>query len=226
MPVKKLALGAFIAGIITLYFVGGGEKYLDIHLYQGLFERSPIATATVFFIVFFVGTSCSLPVAGVLTVFSGIIFGALAGFSISLIAITLGGTVALYSTRYLFYDFVKRRFSNQVDLVNRGIEKEGAFYLFGLRMIPVIPFWSLNLLMGLTSMQVSIFMLATLFGMMPVLFILAYTGSQLGDIESFSMAAIFTPGLLLSLALLASFPILARVFVGVGRRLKTRLSQS
>jgi uncharacterized membrane protein YdjX (TVP38/TMEM64 family) len=218
MPLKKIALAIFLITIITLYFAGGGEKYLSINLYQELFEQSPLATASVFFAVFLLGTSCSLPVAGVLTVASGIIFGTLTGFSISLIATTLGGTVALYSTRFLFHDFIKRRFTNQIDMVNKGIEKEGAVYLFGLRMIPIIPFWSLNLLMGLTAMRVPVFMLATSCGMVPVILILAYTGSQLGDIETFSMADVFTPGLILALSLLATFPLLAKAIVHLARR--------
>jgi len=218
VPLKKLVLAAFITAIIVLYFAGGGEKYFSIHLYQDLFERSPIVTTAIFFVVFLIGTSCSLPVAGVLTVTSGIVFGAFIGFAISLAATTLGGTVALYSTRFLFHDLIKRRFPGQVDVVNKGIEKEGAIYLFGLRMIPIIPFWLLNLLMGLTSMQIHVFMLATLFGMMPVLAILTYTGSQLGEIETFSMTAIFTPGLALSLILLASFPFIAKAIVRFTRR--------
>ena len=218
MPVKKLALAAFIATIIILYFVGGGEKYLSIRLYQDLFAQSPVITAGVFFVVFLIGTSCSLPITGALTVASGIVFGAATGFSISLLASTLGGTVALYSTRYIFHDLIKRRFPGQVDLVNEGIEKEGAFYLFGLRMIPVIPFWLLNLLIGLTSMRVPVFMLATLCGMIPVMLILAYAGSQLGEIETFSMSAIFTPGLILALTLLGSFPFLAKAIVSYTRR--------
>lgn len=218
MPVKKFALAAFITTIIILYFVGGGEKYLSIRLYQDLFEQSPIATAGVFFVVFLAGTSCSLPVTGALTVVSGIVFGAGTGFSISLLASTLGGTVALYSTRYILHDLVKRRFPGQVDVVNEGIEKEGAFYLFGLRMIPVIPFWLLNLLIGLTSMRVPVFMLATLCGMIPVMLILAYAGSQLDEIETFSMSAIFTPGLILALTLLGSFPFLAKAIVAYTRR--------
>jgi uncharacterized membrane protein YdjX (TVP38/TMEM64 family) len=218
MPFKKLALAFLIAGIIGLYFLGGGEKYLDIHFYQALFEQSPISTAAVFFFVFVIGTSCSLPVTGALAVAAGIVFGAVPGFIIASCATTLGGTVALYSSRFIFYDLVKRRFTAQVDVINKGIEKEGAFYLFGLRMIPIIPFWSLNLLMGLTSMRVPVFMLATLFGMIPVLLILTYTGSELGDIDNISLSAVFTPGLLLSMALLASFPFIAKAIVGFLRR--------
>jgi len=218
MPYKKIALAAVITTIIILYFVGGGEKYLNIRLYQDLFASSPFATATIFFVVFFVGTSCSLPVTGVLALASGIVFGTVNGFLLSLFSTTLGGTVALYSTRFLFYDLIKRRFGVQVDMVNKGIEKEGAFYLFGLRMVPVIPFWSLNLLMGLTSMPVPVFMLATFCGMVPVLLIFAYTGNQLGNIESFSLAAVFTPGLILALCLMASFPLLARLLLKLLQR--------
>jgi len=218
MPFKKLALAVFIASMIILYLVGGGEKYFSIDLYQNLFESSPVATAAVFFTAFFIGTSFSLPVTGVLGVAGGIVFGTLIGFSLSLVATTLGGTVALYSTRYLFHDLIKRRFTSQIDLVNKGIEKEGAFYLFGLRMIPVLPFGLLNLLMGLTSMRVPVFMLATFCGMVPVLLILSYAGNELGNIESFSLAEVFTPGLILALSLMATFPLLAKALLNLVRR--------
>ena len=221
---KKLILAAIIATVMVLYFVGGGEKYLDIHLYQDLFERSPLVTSVVFFMVFFVGTSCSLPVTAALAVASGIVFGSVAGFAISSLSTTLGGTVAFLITRYIFHDFIRERFPEQVAMVNKGIEKEGAFYVFGLRMIPVIPFWTLNLALGLTSMRVSLFTLATMLGMIPVLLILTYTGSQLGEIETFSVAAVFTPGVILSLALLASFPFIAKALLGFSRRLAKRES--
>lgn len=213
MPVKKLILALFIATMIVLYFAGGGEKYLDIHMYQDLYGASPVSTAAVFFLVFMAGTACSLPVTGVLAITGGIVFGTLTGFTLSLLASTLGGTAALYSSRYLFHDLVSRRFAPQLDMVNKGIANEGAFFLFGLRMIPVIPFWGLNLLMGLTAMRVPVFMLATLLGMVPVMLILSYTGNELGEIEHFSLAEVFTPDLLLALLLLASFPVLARLLV-------------
>jgi uncharacterized membrane protein YdjX (TVP38/TMEM64 family) len=222
MPVRKIALAGLIVTVIVLYFAGGGDQFLSIRLYQDLFDQSPVRTALVFFTIFFVSTSCSLPVTGVLSVVSGIVFGPVTGFLISLIASTLGGTVALFSTRYLFHDLVKRRFSVHIDVINKGIENEGAFYLFGLRMVPVIPFWLLNLLVGLTSMRVLAFFVATLGGMVPILLILVYTGSQLGNIETFNMAAIFTPGLILALCLLATFPFLARAIVKVTRRFNDR----
>jgi len=219
MPFKKIAVGLFIATVIVLYFAGGGEKYLDIHLYQGLYQTSPVLTAAVFFLVFMAGTAFSLPVTGLLAISGGIVFGTFTGFVLSLLSSTLGGTISLYSSRYLFHDLVKRRFAPQLDMVNKGIANEGAFYLFGMRMIPIIPFWGLNLLMGLTTMKVPVFMLATLLGMVPAIMILSYTGNELGEIENLSLAEIFSPGLILALCLLASFPILARLLV---RWLRTR----
>lgn len=219
MPLKKLALAALIAAVVTAYFTVGGERLLNVGLYQSFFEQSPLQTAAVFFLVFFAGTSFSLPITGVLSVVSGIIFGPVIGFLISLFACTLGGTVALFSTRFLFHDVVKRRFSVHINMINRGIEKEGAFYLFGLRMVPVIPFALLNLLVGLTSMRAPLFFISTLAGMIPILMVLTYTGSQIGNIESFSFSAILTPGLILSLCLLAAFPFLARAIVRLTRRI-------
>lgn len=226
MPYKKIALAAVIGAIIILYFVGGGEKYLDIRLYQDLFASSPFITAAIFFAVFFIGTACSLPVTGVLALISGVVFGTLTGFLLSSFATTLGGTVALYSTRFLFYELIERRFSVQVDMVNKGVEKEGALYLFGLRMVPVIPFWTLNLLMGLTTMPAPVFMLATFLGMMPVLMIFAYTGNQLGSIENLSLASVLTPGLILALCLLASFPLLARLVLKIVRNILSSKQRS
>jgi len=219
MPLKKLALAALIAGVVIAYFTAGGERLLNVGLYQSFFEQSPLQTAAVFFLVFFAGTSFSLPITGVLSVVSGIIFGPVIGFLISLFACTLGGTVALFSTRFLFHDLVKRRFSVHINMINRGIEKEGAFYVFGLRMVPVIPFALLNVLVGLTSMRAPIFFISTLAGMIPILMVLTYTGSQIGNIESFSFSAILTPGLILSLCLLAAFPFLARAIVRLTRRI-------
>jgi uncharacterized membrane protein YdjX (TVP38/TMEM64 family) len=225
MPIKKLLLALFIAAMIILYLAGGGEKYLDIHMYQDLYAASPLSTAAVFFLVFMIGTAFSLPVTAVMAISGGIVFGTLTGCVISLLSSTLGGTIALYSSRYLFHDLVSRRFAPQLDMVNKGVANEGAFFLFGLRMIPVIPFWGLNLLMGLTTMKVPVFMTATLLGMVPVMLILSYTGNELGEIESFSVAEVFTPGLILAMCLLASFPILARLLVRLLRARRNAVNE-
>jgi len=226
MPVKKLALAALIATVAVLYLAGDGDEYLRLDFYRDIYAQSPVATVAVFLAIFVVGTGCSLPVTAAMAVLSGVVFGTFTGFLVSSIATTLGGTLALYSSRFLFHDLIERRFPGHITLVNKGISKEGAFYLFGLRMIPVIPFGVLNLLMGLTSMRVPVFMFATLCGMVPVLLILSYTGSQLGNIESFTVSAVFTPGLLLALALLGTFPFLAKAIIGFARRFSAQKGPS
>ena len=215
---KKIGLAAIIVTVIIFYFAVGGEQYLNIQMFQDLYARSPIGTIVVFFLVFLVGTTCSLPVAGVMSIASGAIFGHITGFLISIFAATLGGTLALFSVRILFHDFVQERFSTQTSVVNTCIEKEGAFFLFSLRMIPVIPFWLLNLVVGLTSMKVLTFLLTTLLGMIPVILILTYAGTQLSEIESISIAGVFTPGMIMALILLAAFPFLARAIVSLVRK--------
>ncbi len=218
MPVRKALLAAFIIAVVVLYFAGNGKQYLDVSIYQQLFEQSPWLTAAVFFGVFTAGTAFSLPVAGLLTLAGGAVFGTLTGFALSLTAATLGGTLALYSTRFVLHELVKRRFSVQLAVIDEGIRNGGGFYLFSLRMVTVIPFWLLNLLVGLTGMRVPVFVLATLTGMIPVVLILSYTGSQLGEIGEFSLRAIFTPGLITALLLLALFPLLARLALAAIRR--------
>ena len=217
--IKKMALAAILATVMILYFVGGSEKILDMHMYQDLFEKSPITTSLVFFVIFFIGTSCSLPITAVLAVTSGVLFGPFVGLLISSLATTMGGAVSFLSSRYILRDFIQQRFPAHIEVVNKGIETEGAFYIFGLRMIPVIPFWTLNLLTGLTSMPLWTFSLATMLGMIPILSIFAFTGSQLNSIETFSLGAVFTPGVIVSLILLASFPLIARALLGLTRRL-------
>lgn len=222
MPVRKLALLALVITVVILYLAGGGRQYAGVGVYRDLFSQSPWLTAAAFFAVYAAATAFSLPVAGLLTLAGGAVFGTMTGFALSLLAATTGGTLALCITRYILHDVVRRRFSTQLEVIDKGVRKEGALFLFGLRMVPVIPFWLLNLLLGLTRMRVRVFALASLTGMVPVVLILSYAGSQLGDIETFSLRAVFTPGLILALVLLACFPILARLMLGVARKLWQR----
>ena len=94
MPFRKLILVLLIVSVVVLFLTGASDKYLDIHLYQDLYRHSPVLTLGIFFIVFLLGTGFSLPVAGLLTTAGGVVFGTTAGFFVSLVALTLGGTVA------------------------------------------------------------------------------------------------------------------------------------
>lgn len=219
MNAKKLAVAVLIVIVIGLYLLGGSEEFINIDFYQNLFEQSPWQTAAVYFVLFVLGTSFSLPVTAILMVGSGIIFGLTTGTFISLFAMTLGGTVSCLSGRFLFRNVVERRFTGYIEIVNRGIAKEGAFYLFSLRIIPLLPFWVVNLSMGVTSIKVPVFMLATFTGMLPATLILVYAGSQLGSIKEFSLATVLSPGLILALCLMAGFPFIATYLLRLIRRL-------
>lgn len=218
MTLRHITLILVMLAVSTAYFAGGGEQLLNPQLYQEYFQRTPLMTAAIFCLVLVLGTATSLPVTGVLSVVAGIIFGTGPGVLLALSASSVGGTAAYLMSRYLFHDLVQQRFAVQLKVINRGIEREGAFYLFCLRMIPVIPFWLLNLLMGITPMGPGRFFLATVLGMLPVTAILANFGSELGDVASFSLRDIFTPGLILSLTLLASLPLMTRGVIFVLRR--------
>src|SRR5690554_2332422 len=183
MNAKKLLIAALILTAISLYLLGGGEKFLNIDFYQHLFQHSPWMTTAVYFVLFVLSTSFSLPVTAILMVGSGIIFGLTTGAIISIFAMTLGGTASCLSGRFLFRDIVERRLSGYIGIINRGLESEGGFYLFSLRIIPLLPFWLVNLSMGVTSVTVSVFMLATFFGMLTATLIFVYAGSQLGNIK-------------------------------------------
>lgn len=215
---KQISLLLVVAALVVAYVLGDGGRLLNPGMFREQFSLSPVTTALVFTLLYVLGTALSLPVTGVMTVISGMIFGRMIGVPLALFACTIGGTVAYLMSRYLLRDLVQQRFAVQMGVINKGIEREGAFYLFCLRMVPVIPFWLLNLIVGVTPIGVYRFVLATLLGMLPVVLILVNFGAQLGAVDEFSLAALFTPGLLLSLTLLATMPLLARGAVSLLRR--------
>ena len=218
MNIRKLALAAVIGTIICLYIFGGGQKYLNIDLYQNLFQESPWMTGGVYFLLCVLGTALSLPVTAIIMVGSGMLFGTGLGLVIALTAITIGGSISMLTGRFLFRDVVERRFSGYISIINNGLENEGVFYLLSLRLIPVFPFWMINLLLGITSVRVPVYLMTTYFGMAPVTLIFCYTGSQLASIEELNVSSVFTPGLIFAFCLLASFPFVAKALLKLARK--------
>jgi uncharacterized membrane protein YdjX (TVP38/TMEM64 family) len=212
MRILPLVLVVFV---MIFYWAVGGEQFLDPRLYQDYFERYPTSSAIIFFLTFTIGAALALPVISVFAVGSGILFGFWVGVPIALFAGSLGASCGFAVSRYALHDTIQRRYSDHLKVVNRGVEKDGVFYLISMRMIVVIPFGLLNLLMGLTPMRMSRFFVATFLGMMPATLILTYIGSRLGGIQSFKIDQIFTPSLILSLAMLATLPLLVRWFLSI-----------
>ena len=212
---KKLAVLLAVALLVAGFFLLDLHHYLNFSYIKskqavitGYFHAYPVKTVLAFFLVYLAVTSLSLPGAAVLSVLAGAMFGLPVGVVTVLLAATAGATAAFWLSRYIFHDFVQDRFADKLKAVNAGIEKDGAFYLFTLRLIPAFPFFVINLAMGLTPMRTAVFCAVSLFGMVPGSIIFVNVGTQLADLESLS--GILTPDLVFALGLLAVFPWVAR----------------
>jgi pyruvate/2-oxoglutarate dehydrogenase complex dihydrolipoamide dehydrogenase (E3) component/uncharacterized membrane protein YdjX (TVP38/TMEM64 family) len=213
MPIIKSALVVLIALIIGAYFVLDGQQYLSFGLFQQYFQQQPLIFALIYFVIYVLATSLSLPGAALLTIMGGMIFGLWVGVLLVSFASTLGATAAFLMSRFVLRDWVQAKFSNYLTAVNAGVEKNGALYLFSLRLIPLFPFWIINLVMGLMPIKVRTYYWVSQLGMLAGTFVFVNAGASLGAIDELSTAGILTPKVLLSFALLAAFPFIARYFL-------------
>ncbi len=220
MSVKKGALLLVIALIVGAYLVFDGEQYLSLGFFQDIYRQHPQATAAIYFVIYVVAAGLSLPGAALLTIIGGMIFGLCTGLLLVSFASSLGATLAFLVSRLLLRDWVQNKFSSYLVSVNRGIEKDGSFYLFTLRLIPAIPFWVINLVMGLTPMKAITFYWVSQLGMLAGTAVYVNAGAELGAVEEFSASGILTPTLLVSFLLLAIFPFIARSAMGFIQRRK------
>jgi len=210
----------FFTGLAALLFIAA-FFLLDIGHYLSLeFLKSKqqllmayatdnrILSVTVYFLLYVLAAAFSLPVTTLLTLAGGAIFGFTTGVFLTSFASTIGATLAFLFSRFLFKDTVQSKFSSYLKAVNSGIEKEGAFYLFTLRLVPIVPFFIANMLMGLTPIKTRTFYLVSQLGMLPSTAVFAFAGSQLAQITS--VTDIVSPTLLFAFALLGLFPITAK----------------
>ncbi len=211
---KKIILLA-IAVVVALVFAFDLHSALTLTgLKNGLEQfrsfqaESPWLVAGVFFLAYVVVTAFSIPGAAVMTLGAGALFGLLQGLLLVSFASTIGATLAFIGARYLLRDTVQSKFGKRLKAINQGVEKEGAFYLFTLRLVPVFPFFLVNLLMGLTAMKVWTFFWVSQVGMLAGTAVYVNAGTELAQIDSLS--GILSPGLILSFVLLGIFPLLAK----------------
>lgn len=212
---KKLGALALVAVVIGLFFWLDGPKYLDLQVLknsrdglQALYEQRPVLMLGGFFLLYVVAAAVSLPGAAVLTLAGSAVFGFWAGLLAVSFASSLGATVACALSRYVLRDMVRQRFTIAIAKMDTGVAHEGAWYLFSLRLVPVIPFFLINLAMGLTSMPLRTFYWVSQLGMLPGTAVYVNAGTELGRIES--LRDILSPGLLLAFVLLAVFPVAAK----------------
>lgn len=178
---------------------------------QAFYENNPWQMLGGYFGVYVLCTAFSLPGATILTLGAGAVFGLFTGSVLVSFASTLGATLAFLFTRYLLRTTVEAKFKSQVDSINRGIEKEGAFYLFTLRLVPVFPFFLINMVMGLTKMPLLVYAIVSQLGMLIGTIIYVNAGTQLSQLEGVS--GILSPGIIGSFVLLGLLPIGAKRFI-------------
>ena len=224
MTKGKLLLAASIVSAIALFLAFDLGQYLNLEFLKAQQARldayyrfHPLGTGLTYVVVYVVVTGLSLPGAVVMTLVGGAIFGLLWGTVIVSFASTTGATIAFVIARYLFRDAVQARFGDSLTTINHGMEKEGPYYLFTLRLVPAFPFVVINLAMALTSIPVITFAWVSALGMLAGTIVFVNAGTELGKIDDLS--GILSPALIASFALLGIFPLATRQVV---ERIKTR----
>jgi len=225
MRKSKIALLALIALMVAAFFYLDLGQYLNMETLKArqaevdaFYRENPATTIAVYFLVYVVMAALSLPGAVWITLAGGAIFGLWTGTLIVSFASSIGATLAFLVARFLLHDWVQDRFGRRLRAVNEGIERDGAFYLFTLRMVPLFPFWVINLVMALTPIRTWVFYVVSQVGMLAGTAVYVNAGSQLARIRS--LDGILSPSLLASLTLLGVFPLAARKVVELLRRQK------
>lgn len=232
MTLTRIALALFVVGLTGAYFLLDPGHYLggdcaNRLLSLACFESQraaveqfavahPVLVPGAFFAAYVLLTALSVPGAVVLTLIAGALFGVVEGTVLVSFASAIGATLAFLIARFLLRDAVQRRFGQRLAAFNRGVEREGAFYLFALRLVPAFPFFMINLAMALTPMRAATFYWVSQLGMLAGTLVYVNAGTQLGQIQSLS--GVLSPGLIASFALLGLFPLIARKTIDVFQR--------
>jgi uncharacterized membrane protein YdjX (TVP38/TMEM64 family) len=210
--VQRLLIVAAIIIIVILFKVLGLGQYLSLDYLKTsqdkfiqLYASHRFGVITTYMVVYIIVTALSLPGAAVMTLAGGAMFGFWIGFIVVSFASSIGATLACFVARFLLRDWVQNKFGEKLTAINRGIEKEGAFYLFSLRLVPIFPFFVINLVMGLTTMKLLTFYWVSQLGMLPGTMVFINAGKELGKIESLS--GILSHGVIISFVILGLFPI-------------------
>jgi pyruvate/2-oxoglutarate dehydrogenase complex dihydrolipoamide dehydrogenase (E3) component/uncharacterized membrane protein YdjX (TVP38/TMEM64 family) len=220
MTKSRLILICCVAAVIGAYFAFDLGRFVsldELRAQQDAIvayrDENMLEAALVYFVVYVAVTALSLPGAAVMTLAGGAFFGLLWGSALVSFASTIGATLAFLLARLLFRDAVQNRFGANLRAVNAGVARDGAFYLFTLRLVPLFPFFVINLLMALTPIRTLTFFLVSQLGMFPATLVYVNAGTHLANLDS--LAGILSPGLIVSFTLLGLFPLIARKLVAV-----------
>ncbi len=225
MNSRKLIIAVLLLAGIGAFFALDLGRYFSLTFikesqasFAELFSQRPVMVMLVFFATYVAITALSLPGAAIMTLAAGAIFGLVWGTLVVSFASTLGATLAMLAARYLLQGAVQERFGRRLAEVNRGIEKEGSFYLFTLRLIPAVPFFALNLLMGLTRMKTWTFFWVSQLGMFAGTVAYVNAGTQIAKIDS--LKSVLSPGLIGSFVLLGLLPLTIKKVLDFFKRRK------
>ena len=225
MKFHKLIIATLLLAGVAVFFALDFSRYVSLAFlkesqasFAVLFNQEPVKVTLAFFAVYVAVTALSLPGAAILTLAGGASFGLVWGTVVVSFASTVGATLAMLAARYLLRDAIQARFGRRLDEVNKGIEKEGAFYLFSLRLIPIVPFFALNLLMGLTRIKTWTYFWVSQLGMFAGTVAYVNAGTQLAKIDS--LRSILSPGLIGAFVLLGLLPLGVNKVLGFFKRRK------
>ena len=212
---KKIIVIVLACLLVVIFYKLGLQQYLSLEGIKSsqaqiaqLNQQHPLLIALAFLTLYIFVTALSIPGAAVLTLAAGAFFGLFLGTLIVSFASSIGATLAFLVARYLFKESAQERFADKLSAINKGIEKEGAFYLFTLRLVPIFPFFMINLLMGLTPLRTRTFYWVSQLGMLAGTLVFVNAGTQLAQIDSLS--GILSPALLFSFILLGIFPLVGK----------------
>ena len=215
MQIKKLLLATLIAIFLILLLFFDVHHYLSLEYLKSskdklnlYYQDNPLLVIGTYFVIYLACTALSLPGAAVLSLAGGALFGLTVGTLVVSFASTIGATLAMLIARLLLRDWVRNCFATQMATINSGMTKEGAFYLFTLRMLPAVPFFVINLVMGLTPLRTVTFSWVSQLGMLPATLVYVNAGSELGKIQSID--DILSLQLIISFVLLGIFPLLVK----------------
>jgi len=221
--IKKATLVLVLLGAIVAYFVFDLGQILSLENFKAsqadivaAKDANPLLYISGFFLLYVAVTGLSIPGAAIMTLIAGALFGVLIGTIIVSFASTMGATLAFLSARFVLRDWVQGKFGERLRAIDEGLEKDGAFYLFTLRLIPVFPFFVINLLMGLTRIKTRTFFWVSQLGMLPATIVFVNAGTQISRIES--TAGLLSPALIASFVALALFPWAAKAIVALVMR--------
>ncbi|MFK7867172.1 MAG: TVP38/TMEM64 family protein [Alphaproteobacteria bacterium] len=221
----KIGLLLLFGLAIALFFALDLQQYATLDYIKSqqdalrdYYAQNTLLMFVIFGLIYVAVTALSLPIAAVLTLAAGALFGLGAGLVMVSFASTIGASLAFLMARFLARDYVQQKYSKQLSKINQGFEREGAFYLFALRLVPIFPFFMVNVVTALMPVKLRVFYWVSQLGMLPGTAIYVYAGTQLAQIES--LRDITSPPLLAAFILLGLFPLISKKLVQWLRRKK------